>query len=564
MTSPRTKPRIKDDTPMSTADTKDDEVVADGLAKTIDSGSRPRTDPGREVTDSGADTLLARSAPDDEPRPQAPASAAEPVDDLLGVTLGERYQVTAKLGQGGMGAVYEAKHTVIGKRVALKVLLDKHAEKDQSVARLKQEARLASSIGHENIIDITDFGTTDTGRTFVVMEYLDGESLGSVIASKGRLGSQRAIRIGKQIASALGAAHDKGIVHRDIKPENIFVLTRDGQDFIKVLDFGISKSLVADDEDVRLTQTGMVLGTPLYMSPEQAQGDDDLDHRIDIYALGVILYEAVTGEVPFRGKNYLNILTQVISDDPKFASEYVPDLDQNLESVICKAMAKDREERYQSMEEFASDLEQLDLINPKSTSSKITAARWRRNQRTRSKRSYATWIAAVAVVAGASVMGVTLLIGDDPSSSATKAAVAAAISYDASGDISPTDAAPAFVKAHITLESDPPGATVLAGSLNVCAATPCSYQPAMTGEQITLRVVHEGYIDGSLTITPELDNQETLRIRLDPSPADAPTSSKGKGKGKGKGKNASANTDVESPPESLPRGGQDTLGNPHQ
>ncbi|MCP4446767.1 MAG: protein kinase [Myxococcales bacterium] len=547
---------------MPTADFKDDAAVPYAMADTIDSGSRPAAQSERDLADSGADTLLSGKQPGDGDKTvkARPATAKEAaVDDLLGVTLNERYEVTAKLGQGGMGAVYEARHTVIGKRVALKVLLDKHAERDQSVARLKQEARLASSIGHKNIVDITDFGTTETGRTFVVMEYLDGESLGSLISKDGRLDSLRAIRIAQQIASALGAAHAKGIVHRDIKPENIFVMRRDDEDFVKVLDFGISKSLVSDDEDVRLTQTGMVLGTPLYMSPEQAQGDDNLDHRIDIYALGVILYEAITGEVPFRGKNYLNILTQVISDEPKQASEYVPGLDHNLESVICKAMAKDREERYQSMEEFASDLAGLDLVDPESTSSKITAARWRRNQKSRSKATYAAWLGGVVLVAGVSTIGVTTLMGDEHGGNSSNAVVATTTAFDAAPKIAEPDARPAFIEAHIFLESDPLGATIYEGSLQVCAATPCSYEPPKTGDQKKLRVVHEGYVDGSFTVTPELHDRETLTIKLKAVPKALPE--KGRRSAKRNGRSGAKSTN-KPPKDTTTNGGRDTIGNP--
>ena len=554
---------------MSTADTKDDAAPADAMAATVDSGARPASE-DRELADSGADTLLASDSNEQDKSTVRARPAAsdqndeEEADALLGVTLNERYQVTAKIGQGGMGAVYEAKHIVIGKRVALKVLLDKHAEKDQSVARLKQEARLASSIGHENIIDITDFGTTDTGRTFVVMEYLEGESLGSLIAKEGRLDSQRSIHIAKQIASALAAAHKKGIVHRDIKPENIFVVQRDGEDFVKVLDFGISKSLIPDDEDVRLTQTGMVLGTPLYMSPEQAQGNDDLDHRIDVYALGVILYEAITGEVPFRGKNYLNILTQVISDEPKTASEYVLDLDRNVESVICKAMAKGRDDRYQSMEEFTSDLAQLDLVDPKSTSSRITAARWRRRQQGRSKRSYATWFGAVALVAGGSALAVTMLMGGETATAKETPASVVMPSADAAVPRALADAKPAFVQAHITLTSDPPGATVYQGALEVCAATPCPFNPPKTGDQIQLRLVHEGYEPGIVMVTPEINDGQTMPAKLMPLPVPALTP-KEKRRDPRRNPKRDPKREIKSSTEDKPsNGGRDTIGNPHQ
>lgn len=481
---------------MSNADSKDG---ASSTAPTIRSTA---------LADSGADTHVATEEETEAAR--RTSLVEEDGDELIGITLNERYQVTAKIGQGGMGAVYEARHTIIGKRVAIKVLLDKHAQKDQVVARLKQEARLASSIGHQNIIDITDFGSTETGRTFVVMEYLDGESLGACIHRVGRLEESRVIHICAQIASALTAAHDQGVIHRDIKPENIFLLKRGETDTIKVLDFGISKSLIPDEEEVRLTQTGMVLGTPLYMSPEQAAGDD-LDHRVDIYALGVILYESITGEVPFKGKNYLNILTQVISDDPRQPSELRPSIDRNLESVILKAMAKDKDERYSTMQEMAEDLAALDSSDTQATSERITAARWRRNREKRPVRSYLAWVAGIAIVAGASVFAVDALLGDEQ-----KAAIAppldAALPLVHARDAAPPKAA--FMRASIVLESNPPGAAVFEGAREHCAATPCTITPPKTAKQLELRLELEGYQSNHFTVTPELDDGKTLPLRL--------------------------------------------------
>ncbi len=515
---------------MSTADSKDgataDEADAtDAMAPTLDSGARPHA-----KADVGADTELAPaghgSAAGSGARSGGSAptgGAANSPDEIIGTILNDRYEVTAKIGQGGMGAVYEARHTLIGKRVALKVLLDKHAEKEQVVARLKQEARLASSIGHDNIIDITDFGTTNTGRTFVVMEFLEGESLGACIARQGRIEPARIVAIATQIASALHAAHEKGIVHRDIKPDNIFLIKRGGTDFVKVVDFGISKSMLPEEsDDVRLTQTGMVLGTPLYMSPEQAQGEDDLDHRIDIYALGVILYEAVTGEVPFRGKNYLNILTQVIGDEPTRPSELVADIDHDLESVILKAMAKERDQRYQTMGAFLEDLQALADPDVKSTGARITAARWRKKRERRSKSRYAAWIAGVVAVGGASALAVTMLMGGEAASKSRQRADAERLQAQnakPSKAVVPADAAvkePAFVRAKIRLESTPPGALVYRDLRLVCEEpTPCDYLPAMTGEQIELRVELDGYQTGVLHVTPEFDDGQTARIKLE-------------------------------------------------
>ncbi len=280
------------------------------------------------------------------------------------MTLGGRYEIIGKIGEGGMGAVYEARHTVIGKRVAVKVLLEKFLEKTHLVARLLQEARMASSIGHENIVDVTDFGTTADGRSFVVMEFLEGEALAALVTRDAPLPIERSLRIVRQVASALGAAHAKGIVHRDIKPENVFLIRRGELDFVKVVDFGVSKAVRTREENPewqRLTHTGMVLGTPVYMSPEQAQGGDDVDHRADVWAVGVLLYECLTGEVPFRANNYLGVISQVINQDITPPSKLRPELGipEAVETVVMRALQKDRDQRYQHMADVESDVERL-------------------------------------------------------------------------------------------------------------------------------------------------------------------------------------------------------------
>jgi eukaryotic-like serine/threonine-protein kinase len=298
----------------------------------------------------------------------AAAPAAQPdqqFDSLIGTVLAGRYEVLRRIGEGGMGAVYEAKHTLIGKRVAVKVLLEKFHAKSDFVARLLQEARLASSIGHENIVDVTDFGTTDDGRSFVVMEFLDGESLAELERREAPLPIERSLRIARQGASALGAAHAKGIFHRDVKPENLYLIRRGDADFVKVVDFGISKAVKPGGDEgaeaYRLTHTGLLLGTPLYMSPEQARGDEDLDHRADIWALGVLLYECLTGEVPFRANNYLQIISQVLTYEPAPPSRLRPELGipDAVDAVVMRAMEKDRARRYQTMAEVERDLERL-------------------------------------------------------------------------------------------------------------------------------------------------------------------------------------------------------------
>jgi serine/threonine-protein kinase len=340
--------------------------------------------PGTEVCPRDGAPLLARRAADEPDRvklgsaptvPEAPgATVAAPAvareaeqqfDSLIGIVLAGRYEVLRRIGEGGMGAVYEAKHTLIGKRVAVKVLLEKFHAKSDFVARLLQEARLASSIGHENIVDVTDFGTTDDGRSFVVMEFLDGESLAELERREAPLPIERSLRIARQAASALGAAHAKGIFHRDVKPENLYLVRRGEADFVKVVDFGISKAVKPGGDEgpeaYRLTHTGLLLGTPLYMSPEQARGDEDLDHRADIWALGVLLYECLTGEVPFRANNYLQIIAQVLTYEPASPSRLRPELGipDAVDAVVMRAMEKDRARRYQTMAELERDLERL-------------------------------------------------------------------------------------------------------------------------------------------------------------------------------------------------------------
>jgi serine/threonine-protein kinase len=296
------------------------------------------------------------------------ANEARP-DPLVGQTLVERYRLTRKIGEGGMGAVYEATHVGLAKPVAVKVLRDKYLDHRSVAERLVREARLASAIRNQHIVDITDSGMTADGRTFVVMELLEGMSLAELLRREGPLPEARAIRIVQQVCDALGAAHKQGIVHRDVKPENVFLVTG-GDDFVKVVDFGISVTVQASREEMgtgsippeqKLTSTGMVLGTPFYMSPEQARGDETIDHRIDVYALGVILYECLTGEVPFRGGNYLGIISRVLNQEAVRPRALRPELriSEAIERVTLRAMSKVREDRYPAMEAFGADLERV-------------------------------------------------------------------------------------------------------------------------------------------------------------------------------------------------------------
>ncbi len=280
-----------------------------------------------------------------------------PARDIAGTLLLDRYRLIKKLGEGGMGAVYLAEHVTIKKRCAIKVLNPEYAHKADLVERFLQEARAASMIAHENVVEITDFGAAPNGSVFFVMEMLVGEDLADTIKREAPMPWSRVAPMALQICRALGAAHAKGVIHRDMKPENCFRIERSGNpDFIKVLDFGIAKVTSEDPNETagRLTSTGMIFGTPTYMSPEQAQGQR-VDHRSDIYALGVILYELLTGKVPFSADNFMGILTKHMFDQPVAPSEVAPQagISPEVEALVLKALQKDRGFRFQSMQELA-------------------------------------------------------------------------------------------------------------------------------------------------------------------------------------------------------------------
>jgi serine/threonine-protein kinase len=281
--------------------------------------------------------------------------AQPPADDpLIGLVLSDRYRIIRKLGEGGMGAVYQAEHALIEKRIALKVLFPELTRRPDLVARFLQEAKSASRIGHENVIDISDFGQSPEGLVYIAMEYLDGKDLGAVLKAQGPMPWTRARPILMQIAKALRAAHEHGIIHRDMKPENVFLVQREGRpEFVKVLDFGIAKSVNQDGDTPRLTQAGMIFGTPEYMSPEQAQGQTP-DHRVDVYALGCLMYHLITGDVPFRADNFMGILTKhmlepVVPPRKRNPGMAIP---ADVEAVCLRALQKDREKRWQDMDQF--------------------------------------------------------------------------------------------------------------------------------------------------------------------------------------------------------------------
>ena len=286
-------------------------------------------------------------------------SVAPSLPSLVGQVIGDRYRLVKKLGEGGMGEVYVAEHMHIEKRVALKLLHAAVLSNPEAVTRFRQEARSASSIGHPNIVQIDDFGTLPDGSVYLAMEFLDGCALSDLAVIGLPVG--RVLHIAIQTCHGLGAAHAKGIVHRDMKPDNIYITSQGGRDVPKILDFGIAKVTGADGGN-NLTRTGTIFGTPFYMAPEQALGQA-VDHRVDIYAMGVILFELLTGSVPFRAESFMAILTQHITTPPQspsaVAAQAGRQVSPELEAIVLRCLAKQPHERFASMGELIEALTQV-------------------------------------------------------------------------------------------------------------------------------------------------------------------------------------------------------------
>ncbi len=511
------------------------------------------------------------------PSQMAPAPVAE--DPLIGTTLNGRYSILRRIGEGGMGIVYEAEHVLIEKRVALKVLRDDFSSRQDVVERFRQEAKSASRIGHENIVDISDFGETPSKQSYFVMEMLSGEDLANVLARDRTIPPKRACHIILQCCRALGAAHAKGIVHRDMKPENVFLTKREGDsDFVKLVDFGIAK--MSDIETVgapgrKLTKTGMIFGTPEYMSPEQAAGKS-LDHRVDIYAVGVILFEMLTGRVPFVGDTFMGILTQHMFEPPPPLTEVNPacHVSLELEQVVFQLLSKDPNERFQSMDEVARAVASAmdlptgparegtyagygdpvksikrapKLVEPSVTLEMSSTARPRDERRTPMimlglgvaliAASVGGYIAYAATTTPTNVRtinvprtGLEAGTGQTPDGPtvANGADAGMAVAMDASA--ASADASTGMVRLRIV--TDPPGGIVtLEGRGEVCQPTPCAFE-IEPERQIRITVRSETH-EGTLVYLPVEDSTVGVTVRPIRRPRDRPDARPGPGGGPG-------------------------------
>ncbi|HET8935406.1 MAG TPA: serine/threonine-protein kinase [Polyangiales bacterium] len=280
------------------------------------------------------------------------------IDELIGSVLGDTYEVLRVIGEGGMGRVYEARHTrLFSKRFAIKVLHSDLTRQPEVVGRFLREAEATSALHHPNIVGALDVNQLADGRPYIVAELLEGQQLGDYFEKHGKLSVEEAIALCRPICQALIAAHDKDIVHRDIKPENLFVVGEGAQRTVKLLDFGIS---LVGDATASFTKTGMVMGTPAYMPPEQARGLR-VDFRADIYAVGAILYEALTGKPPFERADPIATLGAVLTRTPAAPSTIAPEVPLALERVVQKAMEKLPERRFASMRDFDAALAELEM-----------------------------------------------------------------------------------------------------------------------------------------------------------------------------------------------------------
>ncbi|HEY0476706.1 MAG TPA: protein kinase [Kofleriaceae bacterium] len=518
------------------------------------------TGPARPAAGTATGTAAAAVTP----APITPAPTTDPpgahatsylppaIDPLLGQVLAGRYLIQKKLGEGGMGAVYLATHNVLEKQVALKVLHGEFARKADLVERFMQEAKAASRIRHENVIDISDFGTTPDGLVFFAMELLHGHDLHEEIA-RARLAGQllpweRSKRIFLQLCAALSAAHGMGIIHRDLKPENIYLVEFLGEpDFVKLLDFGIAKLTEVAEGDRKLTRTGMLFGTPEYMSPEQARGDT-VDHRVDVYAMGCILFQLVTGRVPFEAENFMGVLSLHLVQPPPVIPPEVFDsigAPRAIAAVIDQALAKDRNQRFATIDDLARAVRHVsgDRTGPVVAQANVQAppgtaqigrvkTQWTGNlsipegEAPPAKKSRLPLIVGAIVLVGGAAAAAAVVVsrtgGSSGGGSATgsQAIAAANPTPSASPSGSPAPAATpaatppaaqalAFERTQIRLDSAPSHTEVRdLASGKVLGQTPFSFTlpSSRTARQFVLH--RKGYVDAVVEIVPDREKIE--------------------------------------------------------
>jgi serine/threonine protein kinase len=470
---------------------------------------------------------------------------------LINQTIGN-YRVSRLLGEGGMGVVYLAQHPVIGRKVAIKLLHVALARDQDIVSRFFNEARAIHMIAHANIVEILDFGQTTDGQPYFIMEFLEGEALSDAVA-RGPMTPEEVEAIGTQMCKALWAAHAKGIVHRDLKPHNVQMVPRpDGAaPLVKILDFGVAKILASPDgaQSVK-TRTGSLMGTPLYMSPEQCKGAGTLDHRTDIYSLGVMLFEMLAGRPPFVAEGVGELFAKHMLEEPPPLTDFAPNTPPHMAAAIMKSLQKEPRDRFQSMDEFrkalvgeikltaapvratavrSSSVSNTQTLSPKtsttlsSASSEIDGALGQASGR--------NWKVMAALGVAAAIGGVALLVvprSHDKPASLPQAALPAPAPAPVAP---PPPIAPVAKTVTLRFEAEPSGAHVYAmkdGKRDGkdLGEIPVELQVPKGGEPSAYLFRLAGYREVALTAKPNADR--TLHVSLEKLAAPAPTASETK------------------------------------
>ena len=416
------------------------------------------------------------------------------------------YRLTGVAGEGGMGRVYAAEHVLLGRKVAVKVLHPDYAGNPKAVRRFFSEARAVNQIHHENIVQITDFVENDPRAKYYVMEFLDGQSLADVLFREGRLAIPRVLRVALQMTRALDAVHTAGIVHRDLKPDNVYLI-RHGEltDFVKLLDFGVAKLTDTDTgQPLNQTAAGSLMGTPEYMSPEQA-ASTGVDHRTDIYSLGVMLFEMIAGRKPFVARSFGELVVKHMTLEPPLLAslpDAPADLPQRLEDLVMRCLAKTPEARPASMAAMAVELKEL----VETLDEQEVVRRPRRRPRRRS-----AWLAPVGVAAAVVLAGVGVAVGLRISQNVKPALANAAERPPA------TPATPAPTPVVVVVESVPPGALVFNTATNsAVGVTPLHVELPREVGDATFELRLEGYEIARQTFPRDEDVR--LRVTLAKKP----------------------------------------------
>jgi serine/threonine protein kinase len=455
---------------------------------------------------------------------------------LINTTVGN-YKVTKLLGEGGMGMVYLGEHPVIGRKVAIKVLHNALAKDQDIVARFFNEARAIHLIGHANIVEILDFGATPDGQPYFIMEFLTGEALSEHVA-RGPIPAGEVMAMADQMCRALGAAHAKGIVHRDLKPHNIQIIERDGKMMVKILDFGVAKILAAPDGSQSVkTRTGSLMGTPLYMSPEQCKGAGLLDHRTDIYSLGVMIFEMLAGRPPFMAEGIGELFAMHMLEEAPSVIEFAPATPPAMANAVMKALNKNLEDRFASMEDFrrallgevqvspgqahpaakrpgamgTRSLPSTQTMSPQAQSTTLSSATSEIDDDLSPPKRRTGLIVGVVVAVGAAA-AVAFFAGTKEASKAPAAALAAPTPAPAS-----TLAAPKIVT--LRFEATPSGTHVFRkGDGTDLGTAPLEVKLAQKNDKAEYLLRKDGYKEFSLAA--DLNQDRTLRVALEKLPAE--------------------------------------------